>query len=152
MSKGEQQRRRQRLFIMLLKGYYYLPKGYYYLPKGYYYLLKGYYYLLKGLYYLLNYLFKVAHRRGKRPVWTLLQSEHTLFLCKGKHQCIADLRFQWSGLNQTSKFVANLITTKQLNPNSSQIGGHPYSDTSLYKLCEHFLLFSAKETFQNVET
>ena len=57
------------------------------------------------------------------------ETDHIHLLCKGKHQCMADLLFYWFGNHQTSKSVFNFNVRKATESQNCQIGGQPFSDT-----------------------
>ena len=43
-----------------------------------------------------------------RKMFIRLATDNTHLLCKGKHNCMADLLFDWFGFGQTSKSVVDL--------------------------------------------
>ena len=47
-----------------------------------------------------------------RKMFIRLATDNTHLLCKGKHNCMADLLFDWFGFGQTSKSVDSFSTTK----------------------------------------
>ena len=55
-----------------------------------------------------------------RQVW-FIQTENTHLLCKGKYHCTADLLFDQLGFGQRRKSVYSFVSTKQLNPNQSNM-------------------------------
>ena len=57
--------------------------------------------------------------------------ENTHLFCEGKYHCTDDLLFDLLGFGQTSKSVDNNSWIQ-----TSQTGGHAYSDTSPYTVSE----------------